>query len=322
MLTYAVAIRTLALAPDTLRRVLEGVYAQSVAPQSVTLYIADGHEPPSWRVAGERYVTVPQGMMRQRLLDYPDLDTDCLLMLDDDLLLAGPDTMRRLLEGMEQGGYDLLGADMFRSHLLPLRAKIRGAVTGLAFPHRHRGRGFVMRPSGSFSYPAAPEPRILPSDTCGGPLMLWRLDAYRRLRLRDELWMECEEFVYGDDALITYKATVNGLRTGVDFGAEVTNLDSRTSSDRYRRDPRRHYIRARLMTMAWWRMLYRPDGRPSVRALVHGIGKMVWTAGVLAATSVATLSAAPLLSGIRGWRDGLREAPRSAPPYRLTDPSV
>lgn len=319
MLTYTVAIRTLALAPDTLRRVLEGVFAQSVQPQSVTLYIAEGYVPPEWRVGSERYITVPKGMMRQRLLDYSGVSTDCILMLDDDLLLSGPDTVRRLLEGMEQGEYDLLGADMFRSHRLPLTAKIKGAVAGLALPHHRAGRGFVMRPSGSFSYPSAPEERILPSDTCGGPLMLWRTGSYRRLRLRDELWMECEEFVYGDDALITYKATVNGLRIGVDFGADVTNLDTRTSSDRYRRDPRRHYIRAKLLTMAWWRMNYRPDGRASVRALVHGLGKMLWTAGVLTAMSVATLSPTPLLSGLRGWRDGLRQAPRSAPPYRLPD---
>ncbi|MCH5325847.1 MAG: hypothetical protein J1E29_01430 [Duncaniella sp.] len=314
MLSYTVAIRTLALAPETLLRVIEGVFSQTVAPRSVRIYIAEGYAPPQWRVADERYISVPKGMMSQRLLDYEDVDTDCILMLDDDLVL-GADVSGRLLEGMEQGGYDLMGADVCCSSSLSLLGKIKAAAVNLTLPHFNPRKGFVMRPSGSFSYPLSPEPLVLPSDTCAGPLMLWRVESYRALHLKDELWLECEGFSYADDALISYKAVVNGMRVGVDFGADVTNLDTRTSSNKYRNDPRRHFIRAKLITMAWWRMNYRPSGTPSIRALIHGTGKLLWMGAVMTAVSIATLSPAPLMSALRGWRQGLREARRLISPY-------
>jgi len=60
MLTYSVAIRTLARNPDTLRRVLESVASQTLRPEKTVVYIGEGHTPPSFRVADEIYVTVPK----------------------------------------------------------------------------------------------------------------------------------------------------------------------------------------------------------------------------------------------------------------------
>lgn len=320
MLTYSVAIRTLARNPDTLRRVLESVGSQTPRPEKTVVYIGEGHTPPSFRVADEIYATVPKGMVRQRALAYDEISSDCILMLDDDIELS-PETAMRLLTVMDREGYDLLGADVFRNHEMTPATKIKSAIANLVIPHQRIGQGFVMHPTGSFSYPASPAPEAMPSDTCPGPLMLWRRSAFLRLRYSDELWLESEGFAYGDDAVLSYKAKANGLKVGVDFGAEVTNLDSKTASSIYRADPRRHYIRSKAMTMAWWRMNFRPDGKDSsLTALVCGLCKAAWLTGVTATLSLATLSPAPLTSTLRGIRDGIRQARNlNIPPFILKD---
>lgn len=320
MLTYSVAIRTLARNPDTLRRVLESVASQTLRPEKTVVYIGEDHTPPSFRVADEIYVTVPKGMMSQRVLGYDEISSDCILMLDDDIQLS-PGTSLRLLTAMERDGYVLLGADMFRNHLQPVSTKLKAVIANLIFPHQRIGRGFILHPEGSFSYPAHPSRGILPSDTCGGPLMLWHRKTFLGLHFTDELWLEELGYPYGEDALISYKAKANGLKVGVDFGAEVTNLDSQTASSIYHADPRRHYIRSKAMTMAWWRMNFRPDGKTSsTKALVCGLFKATWLAGVTATLSLAALSATPFTSTLRGIRDGIREAQNlNIPPYILRD---
>lgn len=315
MLTYSVAIRTLGLAHASLWRVLEGVLAQSVRPREVIVYIAEGAPVPVWRVANERYVRVERGMVRQRALPYDEITADCIMMLDDDLL-AGPETAERLLREMERGGYDLIGADMFRTHRLPTSQRLRSALSNLTLPHRDRRRGFVMRRSGSFSYPSAPVPEVLPSDTCGGPLMMWRATSFRRLDYAAEVWLDGLGFAYGDDALLSYKATANGMKVGVDFGANVENLDSRTASARYREDPGRFHTRAKGMAMTWWRMHYRPGRTASGRALLAGLWKGVWMLAAMTGVSVMSLSHTPLTSTLKGMREGIAQMrAMKLPPY-------
>lgn len=308
MLTYSVAIRTLATHKDTLRKVITSVFDQTVVPEKVIVYLGEGHEAPDFRVATECYVTVPKGMFRQRALEYSEITSDCILMLDDDILMH-PDTVSRLLQGIESGGYDLLGVDVHRNHLFPASMKLRIALANLVFPHQRIRRGFMIRPDGSFSYPLRPDKAILPSDTCAGSLMMWRSDSFRRLHINDETWLEDIGFPYAEDAVMSYKAVANGMKVGVDFGADVTNLDCRSASSIYHADPKKHYIRSKAMAMAWWRMNYRPDGHASsVKALAFGLFKALWLSGVTVGLSAATLSPSPFTSTLRGIRDGLREA--------------
>ena len=322
-MTYSVAIRTLGLDPQTLERVLRGVFAQTVRPEKVMVYIARGYRKPDFRVGSEEYVEVGKGMMRQRALDYKEITSDCILMLDDDLEMD-PDVAGRLLKAISEG-YDLVGCDVFKNHKMSLTAKVKAAVTNLVRPHK-RNYGFALTRSGSFLYPRHPEEGVCDSDTCAGNIMMWRRQSLLGLRLTDEIWLDSLGFAYGDDALISYKATANGLKVGVDFDAEVTNLDRRTSSDLYRRDPERYYIRAKAMTMTWWRMIYQPLGR-NVKGnpIVHGCGldKALWVSFLMIFQSIFSLSHRPFTATVRGIKDGAKEAENgvlaSLPPYIISN---
>ena len=85
MMTYSVAIRTLGTNPTILKRELESVARQTVQPEKVVVYIAQGYERPAFTVGNEEYVWVKKEMVAQRALRYDEIDSDVVLMLDDDV---------------------------------------------------------------------------------------------------------------------------------------------------------------------------------------------------------------------------------------------
>lgn len=321
MLTYSVAIRTLGLSPSTLRRTLEGVAQQTSPPDNVVVYIARGYAIPQFRVGKEIYVEVDKGMMAQRALGYKEIDSDVILMLDDDIFIA-PDVAARMLADMERDGWDLLGADIFQCHRMSALTKIRSFITSMVRPHRSRQIAFRQHLSGAFSYISSPCGRIYPTDTCAGGFMMWRKKSFLSLQPDNERWIDASGFPYGEDALLSYKAVANGLRTGVDFREGIKNLDAGTSRKDYINSPRRFYLRSLLMTRTWWRMHYKPSGNDhpgSLKALAAGLGRALWLAPVMAAVSVFSLSPAPFIQHHKGIIDGIRRSrAEDLPPYIIT----
>lgn len=307
-MTYSIAIRTLALSQESLRKVLESIFRQTVLPEKVVIYIAQGYTAPLWRIASEEYVYVPKGMMRQRALKYDDLNSDYILMLDDDVELSST-AAEYLLKTAETERTDLLSADIFKNHKLPIKAKLFAALTSLVTPHFKQTIAFKLKQNGSFSYIAYPQARFYPSDTCPGPIMLWRKDSFVKVNAKDEIWIDSLGFAYGDDALLSYKAVANGMKVGIDFNVKVFNLDSRTSSNKYHKDKKRFYIRSKAIFINWWRMRYKPYGNHNsgeLKALNSGIIKWIWLLFIMLTTSAATLSLTPITSFFRGMYDGYK----------------
>ena len=85
MKKYSVAIRTLGTSGDLLKRELQSLQRQTVRPQKVVIYIAEGYRRPSFTVADEQYIYVKKGMVAQAALDYDEIDTELILKLDDDV---------------------------------------------------------------------------------------------------------------------------------------------------------------------------------------------------------------------------------------------
>ena len=64
------------------------------------MYIAEGYPLPKETIGCEKYIYVKKGMLAQRALNYEQVTTEYLLMLDDDLKLPddAAETMLKLLE--------------------------------------------------------------------------------------------------------------------------------------------------------------------------------------------------------------------------------
>ena len=99
MKTYSIAIRTLGLAAEKFERELESIAEQTIRPDKVIIYVADSYERKrdGGLYCGEKYVSVPRGMVAQRALPYHELETEYVLLLDDDVELA-PDSVEKMMK--------------------------------------------------------------------------------------------------------------------------------------------------------------------------------------------------------------------------------
>ena len=319
--TFSIAIRTLGTAGEKLRKELESICAQTVQPERVVVYIAEGYERPDFTVEKEEYVWVPKGMMSQRVLPYDEITSDCIFMLDDDVLLA-PDCAEKMLRAMVEHNADCVGADVFQNHRMSLKTKVYAALTNLVFPHWSQKWAFKIRRNGSFSYNARPKCDFYWSQSCGGPAMLWRKEALLKIHLEDELWLDKLGFAHGDDQLESNKLHANHGRLGALYDAGITNLDAQSSSGAFRKDETYFYIRTKAMFMVWWRTCFKTGKDTawtrSLSATAFSL-KALWLILVMAAAAIAKRDLKVLSSYFRGLRDGWTDVHspefRALPPY-------
>ena len=132
--TYSIAIRTLGTGGEKYRILLESITQQSLPPERVLVYIAEGYVIPDFRVGKEEYVVVPKGMAQQRILPYDEISSDCILLLDDDVRL-GETAAERLLKTLTEHQADCVGADTFRNQDMSWKQKVAAFLLGGVYSH-------------------------------------------------------------------------------------------------------------------------------------------------------------------------------------------
>ena len=310
MLTYSIVIRTLGTSGDVFREELLSIARQTVEPEQLLVYIAEGYSRPQFTVGREEYIWVKKGMMAQRLLSYDNIDSDCILMLDDDVILQ-PDSAEKLLNALETHSVDCVGADTFKNHEMSVGMKIYAAVTNLVFPHADDGWAFKIRRNGSFSYNRRPKGDFVLSQSCGGNAMLWRKSTYGKLHFEDELWLEELAFAYGEDMLESYKVYKNGFRLGVVYNSGIEHLDARSASRDFRKSPEWIYTRAKAGFLVWWRSCYKTGGDSKSQRFCAALSffcKSVWLLLGITAFAISRFSFGMVVSYFKGLRDGWRYA--------------
>ena len=306
-MTYSIAIRTLGTAGDRFKQELQSIWAQSVQPERVVVYIAEGYKRPDFTVGQEEYVWVKKGMVAQRALPYNEISSDYVLLLDDDMWMAS-DVMEQMLLEAEAHGVDCIGADTYLLYASTFRSKIYNFVTNLIVPHsRTCPWAFRILRNGSFSYNCQPNPGYYDSQYIAGGLQLWRREVLTGIRLEDELWLDRNVFSYSDDMLETYKLHVNGYRLGILFGLDVVHLDAGSGSLPYRATSKQFYIREASQLCLWWRMIYEPSsGIETILCVLSFALKWIWLLLVHIVCGVATFNLRMpyyyFLGSVNAWR--------------------
>lgn len=307
-LTYSIAIRTLGTAGEKFREELLSITRQTIQPERVMVYIAEGYPRPSYTIGREEYVWVKKGMMAQRILPYDEITSDCILMLDDDVRLA-EDTVERLMQALEDNNADCVGADTFKNHEMSLAGKAYAAVTNLVFPHCSKVWAFKIHRNGSFSYNNHPVASFYLSQSCAGPASLWRKKVFLSLHLEDELWLERLGFCYGDDVLISYKLFSNGYKLGILYDSGIENLDGGTASVSFRKSDKRMYVRTFASFAIWHRTCLKPRQlsifSQSLTYACYSI-KAIWLLILFLFASIAFASPQLIKQYVKGLTDAWR----------------
>ena len=319
--SYSIAIRTLGTSGDKFRMELESIAVQTIVPERVVIYIAEGYSRPDYTVGKEEYVWVKKGIMAQRILQYEEICSDYILMLDDDVLLK-PDSAERLLQSIEDNNADAVGADVFMNQSMSLGMKAYAAVTNLVLPHWSKRWAFKVHRYGSFSYNNNPSKSFYWSQSSAGTAILFRKKAFIEIHPEHELWLEAMGFPYGADQLVYYKLYCNGGRLGILYDAGITHLDARSGSGAFQRSREYNYVRTRALYMNWYRSIYR-NGKDTVTsrllaAMAFGF-KTLWLTFVMCGAAVVKWDFRFISTYFKGLKDGWKavHSPefKSLPPY-------
>lgn len=308
MTNYSIAIRTLGTTGEKFVRELESIKRQTVQPDKVVIYIAEGYKRPDYTIGKEEYVWVKKGMMRQRILRYDEIDSPLIMLLDDDLELAD-DCAETLITALEAYHLDCIAADTFENQNLSLMGKIYAAVTNLVFPHYSNKWAFKIHSNGSFSYNNHITKDVYLSQSAAGPASLWRKSVFLDLHLEEELWLERFGFPYGEDALTYNKLYRNGYLLGVHYSSGMKNLDGKSSSGAFQKNPKKFHTRSMASLMIWYRTCFNLSGLSSGKKIWAAISfsfKAFWLFLVHIVASICLLSPKVLYYYTKGVIDGLK----------------
>ena len=315
------AIRTLGKNAEVLKCELESIMRQTRQPEKVVVYIAEGYNRPTFQVRKEEYVWVKKGMVAQRALEYREIDSDVIMMLDDDVELA-PDSAERMLNAMADNGAYCVAADTFKNHEMTMKEKLLAFVSNGVCVRRDDSWAFRLNRDGAFSFNGNPQKSFCLTETFAGPCWMVKKDVLRAVHLEDELWLDRMGFSYGDDAVESYKLFLNGFKCGVLYDSGVKNLDAKTSSSMYHINDNKFYTRSYGLFTTWWRMIYTSRDKRWLSALLFGL-KAWWQFNIHVLLGMVKLNMKIPNNYIKGLRDGWHlvhsDEYKAIPPYVIAN---
>lgn len=307
---YSVAIRTLGKGGEKYVEELKSIARQTIQPEKVVVYIAEGYKLPDFRIGAEEYVYVKKGMVAQRALDYTEIDSPYILLLDDDVYL--PDNAVEILASeLFEGRSDVIAADTFHPQNNNWRGVVYDWLTSMFYPHYGEKWAFKVLRNASCSYHGNPRKRYYPTQTAAGPASLWKKSTMLSIHYKDELWLDEMGFAWGDDQLMFNKAFRNGHKLLVSYDCGIVHLDAKSASSKKDSSADRWYRRAMSQFLIWYRSCYNLSNNGNMERLLCRISFCSKALqGLVAHIAMACLTLRPEVVGayLRGLEDGRKYA--------------
>lgn len=225
-MSYSVAIRTLGKGGEKYLRELKSLECQTLQPQKIVAYIAEGYDLPKETIGKEVYVRCKKGMVAQRALPFDEINTDYILLLDDDMELA-PDACQKMMEAAVAADADCLVLDIYNEYNLGIKGKLVCWLVN-SIPHHDKNWAIKICRSSHYRYNANPSEMLRTMSGCGGAILV-KKSACQAIHFEDECWLDNMPYAFMEDQLFVYKFHLYGFKTFMHYGPKVTHLDARTS---------------------------------------------------------------------------------------------
>lgn len=299
---YTAVIRTLGTAGDKYQRLLNSLKGQSMPPKAILVYIAEGFPVPKETVGIERYIYVDKGMVAQRALSYDAVETEYILMLDDDLEFPS-DTVEEMFRLMKGNGADAISPDIFPNHLRPLSSELMMFLSGRMRPRFNDSRwGYKVMNNAGYSYAKHPVSDVRLSQTNAGACLLCRKEDFLKIHFEDELWLDRMAYPLGEDQVMYYKMYCAGLKTLTWYAHSFVHLDAGNNMTP-EKERRRLYGDVFFKLVFWHRFIYMPQAS-SVKRFSAVVSMMYYLMFTLL-MSLAKLKADVLKSKYSAIKDAL-----------------
>ena len=255
---YTAVIRTLGTAGEKYQKLLDSLVSQTLPPEEILVYIAEGYQIPSETVGAEKYIFVKKGMVAQRALRYDEVKTEYILFLDDDLYLP-VDTLEKMFGLLVKYRADVVSPDIYPNSERPFKQRFMMAASGrmrARYNDRHWGYK-VMRTAG-YSYNAHPVKDAYWSQTNAGACFLCRKADFLSVHFEEELWMDRQRYPIGEDQVMYYKMYKSGLKELTAYNTGILHLDAGLNTSK---EKERSLIYADFVykTIFWHRFIYLPE---------------------------------------------------------------
>lgn len=281
--TYSIAIRTLGTSGEKFVQELNSIAKQTIKPEKIFIYIAQGYKRPTYSIGIEEYIEVPKGMVAQRALDYKEISSEYILMLDDDVELA-PNSAELLLNAAVNNNADCVAADTFQNHKMSNFAKLYNICCNLTLPLISNVWGRKVLSNGSLAYNNNPVNVFYRAQAAEGPASMWKKQSFINIKYYDEKWLDQLSFAYGDDQVMFYKLYANGYNLGITYNSGIKHLDSKTSSGKYHSSTNKFITRSQASFIIWHRSLYNVNNisiTQKLYRLISYIIKQIWLIPIL-----------------------------------------
>lgn len=266
-MTYSVVIRTLGKGGDIYQKCLDSIAQQSLTPDSVIVYLAEGYEKPSQTIGLEQIVYVSKGMVAQRALPYSEVTSEYMLLLDDDVYLP-PNAVETLYNELISNGGDVISPIVFDNKGASPKEKLIRTLTGreVCRPFDGRWANKVLM-TGGFSYNNKPSHAVYESQTNAGPCLFCKKDTFLNARFQDELWLDQAPYAFPEDQVLFYKMYLMGYKVLSSFDSGIVHMDASTTiSNTKEKNLKVIYSEYRNKIVFWHRFLFLPSS----------VGRKLW----------------------------------------------
>lgn len=257
---YSVAIRTVGKAGEKYIKELQSLHAQTVKPKHIFVHLAEGFERPKEQVGMEEYIVTPKGLVHQRACSADGVDTEFLLVLDDDVYFP-EDSVEKMHEALIANNADCIAPDTFPNHEMSWKEKLKAFLSNDVRPRRDDGWAIKIERNGTFSYNNHPQKHgVYPTQSAAGPAYLIKTEVFKAIHYEDELFVD--QFpagTYGEDQLNFNKLYRNGYKVMLQYDSGVIHLDAGTNNVKEKSYEKLFY-RAMSQYITWYRTCYNLRG--------------------------------------------------------------
>lgn len=299
---YTAVIRTLGKAGEKYQKMLDSLMAQTIAPEAILVYIAEGYALPAETVGVEKYIEVKKGMVAQRALDYKEVTTEYILFLDDDVYLP-PNGVQKLYDSLRENGGDVISPDVFPNSERPFGAMLQMAIGGRMMARKDDGQWAykVMRTCG-YSYNQHPSRDVYQSESNAGPCFFCKKEDFLSIRFQEELWLDNCAYPIGEDQVMFYKMHLKGLKVLTLFNSGIEHLDAGINRTKEKENSL-IYADFRFKTIFWHRFIWSPEENPLLRiwavlCIAHAFGFSLAVSAVKLRFDIFSLKYSAIRNGI------------------------
>lgn len=257
---YCVSIRTVGKAGEKYIQELQSLHRQTVKPKHIFVHLAEGFERPKEQVGMEEYIVTPKGLVHQRACSADGVDTEFLLVLDDDVYFP-EDSVEKMYEALVENDADCIAPDTFPNHEMTWKQKIVAFLANDVRPRKDDGWAIKIERNGTFSYNNHPRKHgVYPTQSAAGPAYLVRTSVFKAIHYEDELYVD--QFppgTYGEDQLNFNKLHRNGFKVLLQYDAGIIHLDAGTNNIK-EKSYEKLYYRAMSQYITWYRSCYNLKG--------------------------------------------------------------